>query len=116
MERFWGGFRQKGREMKWPVKGRADDACTYRLDPKATPKAFDASLPGDFLTRVWPVQGIYRLRSDRLELCVTALPNDEPRPTEFKTDRTHWTIRYVFERSCQLSVVSYQRALIADNG
>jgi uncharacterized protein (TIGR03067 family) len=81
------------------VRRRAREVGTYWLDPTAKPKAFDICLAGDgLISKRWPAEGIYRLRGDRLELCVTGLPDHEPRPTEFKTVRKNWTVLYVFER------------------
>jgi uncharacterized protein (TIGR03067 family) len=98
-EKVFLGVGENVLELK-RVKRRAREVGTYRLDATAKPKAFDACFPGDgLISRQWPVEGIYRLRGDRLELCVTALPDREPRPTEFKTVRTHWTTLYVFERA-----------------
>jgi hypothetical protein len=61
----------------------------------ATPEAPEQNAG---LGRDWRVEGIYRPRGDRLEICVTPVPDTEPRPTEFKTVRTHWTVHSVFER------------------
>jgi uncharacterized protein (TIGR03067 family) len=103
-------LRVEGEKVTWrhgdyvaelkPIKGRPETAGTYRLDPRAKPKAFDACLPSDRfpLGSDWRVEGIYRLQGDRLEMCVSPTPDTEGRPKDFKPLPERWTVLYVLER------------------
>jgi uncharacterized protein (TIGR03067 family) len=72
---------------------------TFHLDPKQTPKRFDFSVEGrgPFDRGTLTIQGVYRLREGRLEVCaVWASTNEEV--TDFTTERGKWRRLVVFER------------------
>jgi uncharacterized protein (TIGR03067 family) len=112
-------FEGKGREMRLRIEGDklfvggGKDQKPYRLrrggrprdhtfwlDPTQTPKRCDIGFGSDwgFLSRgTANFEGIYRLRGDRLEICLAHHP--EARPTRFIAGADHeWVWLLVYRR------------------
>jgi uncharacterized protein (TIGR03067 family) len=67
------------------IKGNFDDdreeECTWKVDPKKTPKQLDFTPPKEKKA----ILGIYKLRGDELTICLRHASSDKGRPTEFAT-------------------------------
>jgi uncharacterized protein (TIGR03067 family) len=64
---------------------------SYELDPQQTPKHFTSTA----------TKAIYRLQGDSLTICMTT-SSDEPRPTEFATQKGDGRVLMVFKRASPL--------------
>ena len=71
-----------------------EEECTFKIDPKQSPKHFDFKPPG----KKDPVVGIYELKGDELKLCVQHAGGEEGRPTEFATKPGTKLVLIVFKR------------------
>ena len=75
---------------KYAVK-KGDDvlqACTLKLDPSKSPKAFDVTVDG--ATKGMVILAIYEITEDTLKVCFD--PEGKTRPTEFKTGSGQQTL------------------------
>jgi uncharacterized protein (TIGR03067 family) len=74
---------------------------TYQLDTGQRLKAFDITLPRDttLFRAGWLMKGIYRVKGDRLEVCVVLFPHMEGPVTDFSTEPRSWRRLLVYERA-----------------
>jgi uncharacterized protein (TIGR03067 family) len=80
-------------------RGEKPKDFTYHLDPTKEPKEFDLTEPqGFFLSgATYTMKGIYRLKGDRLEVCVV-VTSQEKRPKDFTTEENSWRRLLIYER------------------
>jgi uncharacterized protein (TIGR03067 family) len=88
----------KGRETYRLRRGGRPRDQTFWLDPTQAPKRCDISFDCGFLSRgTATFEGIYRLRGDRLEICLGHHP--EARPGRFSAGPDHeWLWLLVYRR------------------
>jgi uncharacterized protein (TIGR03067 family) len=90
----------KGKERKeYAVRrGGKPRAFSFWLDPQADPKRFDLTFPESaFFRGENTLEGIYRLKDGRLEVCVT-VAGKEGRPNDFTTPEHTWVRLLIYER------------------
>jgi uncharacterized protein (TIGR03067 family) len=90
----------KGEQRKEFVlrRGGKPKAFSFWLDPTADPKRFDLTFPGSaFFPGEQTLEGIYRLKDGRLEVCVN-LAGTEGRPKDFTTPEYTWVRLLIYER------------------
>lgn len=108
-------FKDGGREFQLRIEGdklflgadqkpyrlRASDQPldhTFRLDPTTTPKRCDISSDWAFLSRgADNYEGIYRVKGDRLVICLAHHPETRPKQFVASPDR-EWLWRLVYRR------------------
>jgi uncharacterized protein (TIGR03067 family) len=71
-----------------------EEECSYKIDPKQSPKHLDFKTP----TADRPVVGIYQLSGDELKVCLRHASGSEARPTEFATMPEASFVLIVFKR------------------
>jgi uncharacterized protein (TIGR03067 family) len=80
------------------IKGNFDDSreeeCTYKLDPKQSPKHLDFT-PA---TEKKPVLAIYEVTGDDLKICLRHGNSSKGRPTEFATKADSQLVLMVFKK------------------
>ena len=79
----------------WKRNGKSFAGTTMVLDPERSPKAIDVIADGG-PSRGKRVLGIYRLENDRLTICMADA--DQPRPREFKAEKSSRQTLMVFTR------------------
>src|SRR5262249_43960615 len=80
------------------IKGNFDDnreeECTYKLDPKQSPKHVDVPPAPEKK----PVLAIYEVKGDELKICLRHGNSAKGRPTEFATKAESQLVLMVFKK------------------
>jgi uncharacterized protein (TIGR03067 family) len=71
-----------------------EEECTYKVDPKKTPKQLDFTPPKE--TKA--ILGIYEVKGDELKICMRHGSSTDGRPTEFATKADSKLVLLVLKR------------------
>jgi len=86
------------KDGKLLVRGNFDDDreedCTYRIDPKQSPKHLDFTTP----TEKKPVLAIYDVNGNELKVCLRHASSSDGRPTAFATKAGSKLVLIVFKK------------------